>query len=92
MLEPSRSVLKQVHLTVIGDDIQHTRVLEFVFTVGAQGDEFGQFEGDEKIFKRLAWPWAFGKITIRLWFAHTVAELINVAQPAAYQRAILPDG
>lgn len=88
----SRRLLKQTHLSVVQNGVEQAGIFEFVLAVGAQGDEFRQFERQEKILDGFAGPGAFGEVAVRLRAANAVGEFIGVAQPPAHECAVLADG
>ena len=73
-----RPVLEQVHLAILRSEVQQPDIFQLVFAVGAQCNEFSQFEGDKKVFHGFSGPGAFGKITQRLRAADALPEFIQV--------------
>lgn len=88
----SRRLLEQAHLPIVQKRVEQTGVFEFVLAVGAQGDEFRQFERQEKILNGFAGPGAFGEVAVRLRAADAVGELVGIAEPAAHLGAVLAHG
>jgi hypothetical protein len=85
----SSRLLEKAHLPVTREGVEQAGVFEFVFAVGAQGDEFGKFEREEKIFDRLAGARALDEIAVGLRAADAVGEFVGVAQPAPHLGAVL---
>ena len=85
-----RGLLEKVHLAVVGKYVQQARIFEFELAVGAQGDALGELQGQEKIFEGFTRAGAFGVIAQGLGAADTVGEFVQVFEPFAHLRAVMP--